>query len=53
MQTVQQDFVRCRQWGVRSFPTLLLEHDGRTQPIAEGFVTTEQALSRLRQKIAT
>jgi putative protein-disulfide isomerase len=53
MQAVQQDFVRCRQWGVRSFPTLLLEHDGRTQPIAEGFVTTEQALSRLRQKIAT
>jgi len=52
-QAVQQDFVRCRQWGVRSFPTLLLERDGKTQPLAEGFVTTEQVLSRLRQEIAT
>lgn len=53
LQAVQQEFIRCRQWGVRSFPTLLLEHDGKTQPLAAGFVTTEQALSRLRQEIAT
>lgn len=52
LQAVQQDFVRCRQWGVRSFPTLLLEHDGVIGPLAEGFVTTEQVLSRLRQEIA-
>ncbi|MCW8933223.1 MAG: DsbA family protein [Gammaproteobacteria bacterium] len=51
-QAVQQEFVRCRQWGVRSFPTLLLEHDGKTAPLAEGFVTTEQVLSRLRKEIA-
>jgi len=51
-QAVRQDLTRCRQWGVRSFPTLLLEHDGKTQPLAEGFVTTEQLLSRLRQAIA-
>jgi protein-disulfide isomerase-like protein with CxxC motif len=36
---------------VRSFPTLLLEHDGETAPLAQGFVTAEQVLSRLRQKI--
>ena len=48
-QAVQQEFVRCRQWGVRSFPTLLLEHDGKTAPLAEGYVTAEQVLSRLRQ----
>ncbi|HQZ66738.1 MAG TPA: hypothetical protein PLY87_16715 [Planctomycetaceae bacterium] len=52
LQAVQQEFVRCRQWGVRSFPTLLLEHDGKTESLAEGFVTAEQVLSRLRQKIA-
>ena len=51
-QAVQQEFVRCRQWGVRSFPTLLLEHGGKTEPLAEGFVTAEQLLSRLRQAIA-
>lgn len=51
LQAVQQEFTRCRQWGVRSFPTLLLEHDGETAPLAEGFVTAEQVLSRLRQEI--
>ncbi len=51
-QAVQQDFVRCRQWGVRSFPTLLLEQDGVTRPLAAGFVTTEQLLARLQQEIA-
>lgn len=50
-RAVQQDFVRARQWGVRSFPTLLLEHDGKTEPLAEGFVLAEQVLFRLRQKI--
>lgn len=52
VQAVQQEFVRCRQWGVRSFPTLLLEHDGITKPLAAGFVTTEQLLARLQQAIA-
>ncbi len=50
-QAVQQEFVRCRQWRVRSFPTLLLEHDGKIAPLSEGFVTAEQVLSRLRQAI--
>lgn len=47
-QAVQQEFARARQWGVRSFPTLLLEHKGAMKPLAEGYVTTEQILSRLR-----
>ncbi len=51
LQAVQKEFVRCRQWGVRSFPTLLLEHDGTTQSLAQGFVTAEQVLTRLRQEI--
>ncbi len=52
LQAVQQEFVRSRQWGVRSFPTLLLERKGKTEPLATGFVTSEQVLSRLRQVIA-
>ena len=51
LQAVQQEFVRCRQWGVRSFPTLLIERHGKTEPLAEGYATTEQVLSRLRQEI--
>lgn len=50
-QAVQQEFVRCRQLGVRSFPTLLLEHNGKIKPLAEGFVSTEQLLSRLREEM--
>ena len=51
-QAVQQDFVRCRQWGVHSFPTLLLERAGNTQILAAGYVTAEQVFSRLRQELA-
>lgn len=51
-QATQQEFVRARQWGVRSFPTLLLERDGRMEPLAQGFAMAEQVLSRLRQVVA-
>lgn len=50
-QAVQQEFIRCRQWGVRSFPTLLLEHEGKMEVLAQGYVTAEQLLSKLQQKI--
>ncbi|EMV8751942.1 DsbA family protein [Escherichia coli] len=52
-KAVKQAFVRCRQWGVRSFPTLLLERDAETTILAAGFVTAEQVLSRLRQEVAS
>lgn len=52
LQAVQQEFVRCRQWGVYSFPTLLLERHGEAEPLAVGFVTAEQLLPRLRKMIA-
>ncbi|HQZ38327.1 MAG TPA: hypothetical protein PLH72_04745 [Vicinamibacterales bacterium] len=44
----QQDFVRCRQWGVRSFPTLLLERHGERESLAVGHVAEAQVLDRLR-----
>lgn len=50
-QAAQQDFDRCRQWGVSSFPTLLLEHNGKTGLLAAGYATAEQVLSRLRQAV--
>src|SRR5690606_4293885 len=51
-QAVQQEFMRCRQWGVRSFPTLLLAHDGQMEVLAQGYVTAEQVVSKLKQYIA-
>ena len=51
-QTVQQEFVRCRQWGVRAFPTLLLERDGVRTPLAVGAVKADALLAQLRQAIA-
>lgn len=48
----QQAFVRCRQWGVRSFPTLALEREGRLQILANGFVTPEQAIALAEQVTA-
>ncbi|AKA24118.1 DsbA family protein [Pseudomonas chlororaphis] len=50
-QLVQQEFARCRQWGVRSFPTLLFERDGLRAPLAVGAVSTEQVLARLNQAL--
>lgn len=50
---VQQAFARCRQWGVRSFPTLLLERDREIVPLAVGFVTAEQVLGRLHEAMGT
>lgn len=49
LQSVQEEFIRCRKWGIRSFPTLLLQHHGKITPLAEGYVTAEQIFSRLRQ----
>ncbi|MCC4106652.1 DsbA family protein [Serratia ureilytica] len=48
-QAVQQDFLRSRQWGVRAFPTLLLERDGTITTLTVGAVNTEQLLAALKQ----
>ncbi|MDQ0015385.1 putative protein-disulfide isomerase [Variovorax boronicumulans] len=51
-QAVGREFVQCRQWGVRSFPTLLLERNQVRSTLAVGFVKAEKVLSRLRQAVA-
>lgn len=50
-EAVNQDFVRCRQWGVRSFPTLLLEQHGEIALLATGYVTAETLLNRLNAQL--
>lgn len=48
-----ESFQRCRQWGVRSFPTLLLEGAGQITPLAVGYVSQDAALERLRALMET
>ncbi|HGM5490112.1 TPA: DsbA family protein [Serratia fonticola] len=50
-EAVNQDFARCRQWGVRSFPTLLLEQHGKISLLATGYVTAETLLNRLNAQL--
>ncbi len=52
VQAVQRDFQRCREMGVRSFPTLLLEHDGTTTTLANGYVTGDQLIARIKTAVA-
>lgn len=51
-QAVGQAFAQCRRWGVRSFPTLLLERQGERQPLAVGAFKVEQIVDTLKQALA-
>ncbi|KVS65469.1 DsbA family protein [Burkholderia cepacia] len=46
-QATDDEFARCRQWGMRSFPTLLIERDGAISTLATGYVTPDALLARL------
>ena len=45
---VQEEFQRCRAWGVRSFPTLLIERAGTMTTLASGYVTAEHLIARVQ-----
>lgn len=47
-RAVQADFQRCRAWGVRSFPTLLIEREGAMTVLASGYVTAEHLIDRVQ-----
>lgn len=50
-EAVSKDFALCRQWGVRSFPTLLLERHGEISPLSTGYIDTETVLNRLNAQL--
>jgi len=45
----QRDFARARELGVASFPTLLLEEQGRTVALQEGYARVDELEQRLRE----
>ncbi|HEL2958785.1 TPA: hypothetical protein UL931_002029 [Stenotrophomonas maltophilia] len=47
-RAVQADFQTCRAWGVRSFPTLLIEREGALATLASGYVTAEHLIGRIQ-----
>lgn len=48
MIAVRRSFAQVRDWGVRSFPTLLIEKDGRMGLLANGYVSEDRAIAQLR-----
>ena len=46
-EKIKQDFARAANLGVNSFPTILLEYQGKTYPIAKGYSTAEKMIARV------
>lgn len=44
----REDFLQTQRWGVRGFPTLVLDHSGELHLITSGFVRTELLITRLQ-----
>ena len=44
---IKDDFYRASSLGVNSFPTILLEYNGKLTPIAKGYSTAEKMIERV------
>ncbi|WP_353162148.1 DsbA family protein [Acinetobacter guillouiae] len=51
MQAVNKEFIQCRQWGVNSFPTLLLEDHGKRTNLSIGYSKADSVLKKLQSYI--
>lgn len=47
-----EEFMRCRQMGVHSFPSVLVEVNGQLDVIGRGFTTEKQLLDRLESALS-
>ena len=48
IDAAQQDFALTRRLGVRGFPTLFVEHEGRIGQLSSGYVTAAQVTQALK-----
>lgn len=46
-----QEFQNCRNWGVRGFPSLVLERDGRVIHLASGYTTRTALMKKLESAL--
>lgn len=49
----RKEFQRCRAWGVRGFPSLLLEIEGRMRLLASGYADSGSLIDRLEASLKT
>ena len=42
-----QEFQRCRSWGVRGFPSILLDVNGKMIPLASGYMTISALIEKI------
>ena len=47
----QQDFIQARQWGINSFPQLLLQQGDNLRSLAPGYTKAEDILQALRTEM--
>ena len=50
---VAKDFAQCRRWGVRSFPSLLLDRAGEVSLLSAGHATSETLIRRVQSRLGT
>ena len=47
-----QEFQNCRNWGIRGFPSILLEVNGRITHLASGYTTSPALIEKLESALA-
>ncbi|MFW1799016.1 DsbA family protein [Acinetobacter nematophilus] len=47
-----QEFLKCQQFGVRSFPSIVLDDKGKITPLSIGFSKTEDILNKLEMHLS-
>ncbi|WXL25885.1 protein-disulfide isomerase [Ectopseudomonas mendocina] len=50
-KATHEAFQKRHQWGVNSFPTLLLEIEGEVKTLANGYITADRAVSQLTRAL--
>jgi putative protein-disulfide isomerase len=50
-ETIKEDFIKTRNYGVRGFPSIILEYKGQQIPICNGFATFQEMSDRIDQAI--
>lgn len=48
---IKEDFMRAGELGVNSFPTILVEHEGKFYAIAKGYSTADKMIDRVEKII--
>lgn len=47
-----QEFQRCRRWGVRGFPSIILDVNGSVTQLASGYTTSAELIAKLESALS-